>query len=153
MAEHCSRKGVYSPTGEKVDLASTRTLLYYQNQPTKNPEAVKKSPKLLTPDTTPVENLSDGYKNCVHRRFLTAEDGCFGLGPVTTRAGDIICLLLGGDMPFILRPAASADAVTLVGADYVHGLMHSEGSNPGWKGYDAQDTKSDMRALERVTLV
>jgi len=36
--------------------------------------------------------------------FLIGEHGYMGLGPRTMKSGDIVCVLLGGKVPFVLRP-------------------------------------------------
>jgi hypothetical protein len=37
--------------------------------------------------------------------FLICADGHIGLGPATARSGDLVCILNGGDVPFLLRAA------------------------------------------------
>ena len=77
------------------------------------------------------------------RAFFISDLGHIGFGPKCTVAGDQIYLLIGSDLPFVLRPAGSK--FELVGACYVHGIMYGEdlhksigfnshfypGSNPG----------------------
>ena len=71
--------------------------------------------------------------------FTSGEDGLIGLCPDTARVGDIVCILLGGEVPYVLRtfggePLKEADGkVTivsrhfeLVGEAYVHGIMDGE---------------------------
>jgi hypothetical protein len=48
-----------------------------------------------------------------------------GLAPINACEGDLICLLLSGKVPFLLRP--NGDEYELVGECYVHGLMDGEG--------------------------
>jgi hypothetical protein len=55
--------------------------------------------------------------------ILTSE-GHLGLAPIETQENDIVCVLLGGDMPFILRP--NGDHYTFVGETYVYGIMDGE---------------------------
>jgi hypothetical protein len=38
--------------------------------------------------------------------FSVCENGHIGLGPLATRSGDLVCVLNGGDVPFILRPTS-----------------------------------------------
>jgi hypothetical protein len=38
------------------------------------------------------------------RRFIITQRGFMGLGPVATESGDIICVVFGGEVPFVLRP-------------------------------------------------
>ena len=44
-----------------------------------------------------------------------------GLGPRLTKPGDLVCVLLGSQVPFILR--AVGDWYVLVGECYCHGVM------------------------------
>ncbi|KAI9876544.1 MAG: hypothetical protein M1830_006285, partial [Pleopsidium flavum] len=67
----------------------------------------------------PVTNMAQG------RVFLVTENGYMGLAPHGTRAGDKICVLLGGDMPVILRPEWDGRFM-LIGECYVHGIMNGE---------------------------
>lgn len=59
-----------------------------------------------------------------HRCFALTAKGYFALGPKVLEAGDIICVLFGGKMPFCLRPWGHQ--YLLVGECYVHGLMNGE---------------------------
>jgi Heterokaryon incompatibility protein (HET) len=153
MARVGSMKGIYTPTGEDVQLAYTRTRSCYQRQPVsstaKSPTSSRIGPM---PSVTPNDGPSEWHMNCGQRKFYTTEDGYIGLGPVTTRAKDMIYLLLGGDVPFILRPA-TADTMTLVGPAYVHGLMQGEGFQKVRKKHNLEDKNWDISSLEWVTLV
>lgn len=59
------------------------------------------------------------------RAFFTTDSRYLGFGPKCTVAGDQIFLLIGSDVPFILRQAG--EKYELVGACYVHGIMYGEG--------------------------
>lgn len=61
-----------------------------------------------------------------NRRFFTSVGGYFGLGPSCMRQGDICAILLGADVPFILRPTAVDGTFKLVGQAYMHGVMYGE---------------------------
>lgn len=39
-----------------------------------------------------------------HRRFFVTENGRMGLAPLDSEPGDLVCLILGSPVPFILRP-------------------------------------------------
>jgi len=54
-----------------------------------------------------------GYR---HRKLFTTVQGYMGLAPSTAREGDLVCVLLGGDVPFILRPSKSN--YSLIGESY-----------------------------------
>jgi len=59
-----------------------------------------------------------------YRCFFTTVHGWIGVGPYDTKSGDFCALLLGGDVPFVLRNEGEQQA--LVGDCYVHGIMHGE---------------------------
>lgn len=78
------------------------------------------------------------------RRFFLTEKGYMGLGPKSMRKGDVVFILRGGQVPFLLRPAGrenvhrvgEVDTHVLVGDCYVHGIMDGEAvpeSKDGWK--------------------
>jgi hypothetical protein len=68
------------------------------------------------------------------RWFFLTEDGYFGLGPVEMEADDVVCVLYGGKVPFILRAIDGTCDVCdndqlcyrLVGFAYLHGIMDGE---------------------------
>ncbi|KAL8912033.1 MAG: hypothetical protein Q9171_002886 [Xanthocarpia ochracea] len=67
--------------------------------------------------------------HCAGRSFILTCEGTPGLAPAKTKAGDIVCLLYGGDVPFVLRRLSSGDGCyQLIGETYVHGIMQGEKS-------------------------
>lgn len=88
-----------------------------------------------------------------HRRFFITKHGRIGLTPLHAQKGDLVCLLLGGEVPLLLREAVVGH--TFVGECYVHGLMDGEGlvearkrAHPEWIDKD----KSWLRNLQRGDL-
>ncbi|KAL5605732.1 hypothetical protein FOVSG1_005879 [Fusarium oxysporum f. sp. vasinfectum] len=67
------------------------------------------------------------------------ETGLVGHARVDVRVGDVLCVLLGGNMPFILRPLDDG-VFGYVGQAFVHGIMDGEALQQG-------------RELEWITLV
>ena len=66
----------------------------------------------------------DAVENVAYGRLLfTSENGYMGLAPPSTRAGDLVCVLLGGRTPYILRPDGKG-YYRLIGECYVHGQMN-----------------------------
>jgi hypothetical protein len=55
---------------------------------------------------------------------FTTSTGHFGTGDDTVEPGDLVCVLFGGNTPFILREIDNH--YILVGECYVHGMMHGE---------------------------
>ena len=63
-------------------------------------------------------------KACHERRFFTTRDGYMGLCPRNTRYGDLVVILYGGRVPFIIRPHPRAYRYyEFVGECYIHGRM------------------------------
>jgi len=61
----------------------------------------------------------------VRRKCFASEAGHVGLGPVGTRPGDVVVVLLGSTVPMILRPMTfSGNCYEYVGEAYCHGFMH-----------------------------
>jgi hypothetical protein len=78
------------------------------------------------------------------RRFFISKNGYMGLAPSRAEVGDSVCILFGGQTPFILRkfPGVSAGSgalkaiqevfggdgnlYLLIGESYVHGIMDGE---------------------------
>ncbi|KAL7755647.1 hypothetical protein ACKLNR_014174 [Fusarium oxysporum f. sp. zingiberi] len=58
-----------------------------------------------------------------YRVFVT-ESSMFGTGPVDMKVGDLLCVLFGAEVPFLLRPLG--DGYMVVGECYVYDLMHGE---------------------------
>ncbi|TRX93544.1 hypothetical protein FHL15_005516 [Xylaria flabelliformis] len=58
-------------------------------------------------------------------RFSITEHGRFGHVPLNTQPGDRICVLLGGEVPFVIRPTGKG-TYTLVGECYIDGIMDGE---------------------------
>ncbi|KAI8939245.1 hypothetical protein NX059_005071 [Plenodomus lindquistii] len=61
---------------------------------------------------------------CVDRRFFVTKQGLMGIGPNTMKEGDILVILFGGRVPYLLR--ASNDAYRFLGECYVPGMMNGE---------------------------
>ena len=53
-----------------------------------------------------------------------------GWAPFHVRKGDRVCILMGGQVPYILRPIQNGE-YQLIGEAYFHGLMHGEGTDKG----------------------
>jgi hypothetical protein len=75
----------------------------------------------------------------VDRALFLTEKGYIGLGPDRCKAGDVVAVLAGVDVPFVLesRAVSKKDAFYLVGEAYVHGAMHGEAVRSIEEGKDA----------------
>ena len=61
---------------------------------------------------------------CVDRRFFVTRNGLMGIGPDAMKEGDIIAILFGGSVPYVVRTVGQNHK--LVGECYVVGLMNEE---------------------------
>jgi hypothetical protein len=52
-------------------------------------------------------------------------NGFLGLGPAEVESGDVVCILSGGNLPYVVRPLGQ-DEFTFLGPSYVHGIMNGE---------------------------
>ncbi|KAK0507070.1 hypothetical protein JMJ35_010528 [Cladonia borealis] len=59
-----------------------------------------------------------------NRKFFTTTKDLIGLGPRSMCKGDIICIMSGGRVPYVLRE--ERDHHRLIGEAYVHGLMEGQ---------------------------
>lgn len=60
------------------------------------------------------------------RTLVVTEKGVYGLAPLITRPGDAACVIVGVDVPFILRPQGDVGVFRLLGESYIHGTMEGQ---------------------------
>jgi len=61
------------------------------------------------------------------RRPLLGEGGYLGIGPSETEPGDFVFVLLGSDLPFIMRKESdTSEKMQLIGEAYLYGIMDGE---------------------------
>lgn len=65
-------------------------------------------------------------RNTSNRKLLLTEQGRLGMGPVSMKEGDRVCMIRGAELLFVLRPADGENTFTLIGEAYVHGCMDGE---------------------------
>ncbi|VUC32491.1 unnamed protein product [Clonostachys rosea] len=91
-----------------------------------------------------------------NREFFITDNGYMGIGPVGVRPGDEVWSLIGGHVPFVLRPSshgngtASVKCYKLVGESYVHGIMDGElwaEQRDTWKDLDKMKAKATKVVL------
>lgn len=73
---------------------------------------------------------SDLWRWAAARLLCTTEKGRLASVPKTTQEGDLICILYGGDVPYILRPLTD-DEYMVVGECYVDDIMHGKALTQG----------------------
>jgi hypothetical protein len=104
----------------------TSVLIEWKAKAAKNQEEGTERPLNDAIDDAAVERFHGAHsKWCYNRRFFKSEAGRFGWTVDGARAGDEICVLYGGDYPFVLRPDEDG-CHAIVGDSYAHGLMEGE---------------------------
>lgn len=72
-----------------------------------------------------------------NRRYFATSTGHLGIGPSDVRIGDLVCILIDGDVPFVVRREEGQsgprwfrrwqnEKYHLIGESYVHGMMDGE---------------------------
>lgn len=69
--------------------------------------------------------IDDMGSTTFRRRLFRTERGFMGLGPVAARIGDKVCVLLGGQVLYVLRDRDEG-CYEFVGECYVHGMMDGQ---------------------------
>ncbi|KAF2134079.1 hypothetical protein P153DRAFT_363080 [Dothidotthia symphoricarpi CBS 119687] len=78
------------------------------------------------PTGLPVSKLNDVFvQNILTRCFVRLDLDCFGWAPSNAHSGDLVVVLHGGRVPYVLRPIGN-DYYTFVGDAYIHGMMKGE---------------------------
>lgn len=100
-------------------------------------QALKEGRKVPSPKADLIV-LAPKFASSLHasfeRRFCITKNGYVGLVPLLSRPGDLICIIFGGDTPYLVRPTACTDEgvvveelkCQLVGECYIHGMMDGE---------------------------
>lgn len=90
------------------------------------------------------------YLRIQRRLFFTTSGGRFGLGPWDTKAGDIVFVLLGCNVPVILRQ--NGDRWVFVGEAFVLGIMDGEMAEAAECDGPGDSEHSSGRIVESVLI-
>lgn len=94
-------------------------------------DALVRENKLYTtiPSSDTEQFFNYAFRNTILRVPFVTKRGYLGLGSPQIKMGDVVVILGGGNVPYILRPVVSgtgANLYQLVGEAYVHGIMYGE---------------------------
>lgn len=71
----------------------------------------------------------------LYRRLIRTDDGSIGFGPEMSERGDVVFILPGGKVPYVLRRVEVSVTGTprfqLLGDAFIHGAMAGEMIDPG----------------------
>ena len=151
FAQGCAKNGLYPPTGESLIDAFARlrigdSLGRLGSEHTERP----KPGDYPSPGNLSYSATGDGLlrgdrddigililSNTTRRRLFITDSGYMGLTHRSNQVGDKVYVLLGGDMPFVIRPKGSH--FLFRGEAYVHGIMDGEAltkarqnADPSW---------------------
>lgn len=68
-------------------------------------------------------------ENAVNRKFAITRKGHFVMAPPTAKQGDGLCILTGGETPYILRRDSNGEQYQFIGEAYARGWMDGEALN------------------------
>jgi hypothetical protein len=80
------------------------------------------------------------------------EKGRLSLAPRGVREGDTVCLVLGGEVPLLLRRDGSDAEYTFAGGCYLHGYMDGEGLLEIGSQVDPSHDPADKAFMHRLHL-
>ncbi|KAG8529616.1 uncharacterized protein KY384_006253 [Bacidia gigantensis] len=145
LVNFCSKDFVYLPTSEDAFECYTRLacldldpLLFDRRL---NRQSMSKEPKT----EGYIHSLIKSQKQYMHGQNLAfTKYRRLGVVPGWARPGDVVAILMGGEVPIILRPDLSDGKYTLIGESYMHGFMDGEALVEARKqsdpSYDTNDT-------------
>lgn len=115
-----------SKSGQRAQSNDVTTLADYllalPPSPADDREAEKIFESVRMDDMKPLIDMMTRLY-CMHRRFFITEKGSVGIGPADMKIGDLVVVLRGAELPFILRRLVNYHHV---GSAYVHGIMYGE---------------------------
>jgi hypothetical protein len=71
-------------------------------------------------------NLRSEMSVLIGRRLFVTHNAYVGLAREEVKVGDLVTILMGGDIPFLLRERMEESTFQFVGEAYVHGVMYVE---------------------------
>lgn len=113
----------YMPTDGRFSEAYRRLLTAdtFFDIPNRQAKRTRGAKNPLPMNLTSDEHMSSKYER---RAFAVSNQGLIALVPAEARVHDIIALVQGSELPFILRP--SEDDFLFIGQAHVHGIMDGE---------------------------
>jgi hypothetical protein len=139
IADRIGHDGLYPPTQEDVEVAWLRTIsagLFPAGTQLETSFARARYPlyvrwlSTLNISTAPPREVVDEIFSFVPlwtkgRKVFVTQMGFLGLRPAEVESRDVVCILSGGDLPYVVRPLGQ-DEFTFFGPSYVHGIMNGE---------------------------
>ncbi|RKL25729.1 hypothetical protein BFJ68_g356 [Fusarium oxysporum] len=117
----------HSPDGFKTESNETCNMKYLDHMRSHWNYRAREPLEVLKPSAgKELEHYkTNKLPTCMEPCFFATTSGLFGLCPWRSKEGDVIVLLDGGNVPYLLRPV-SEQKFELVGECFVQGIMHGE---------------------------
>ena len=140
FAKTCAINAIYPPTGEPIDLAYHRLRIWDQLPGEGFHRRERKSPptQIAQPGFISYNVATDGLvhgasgdiamsilRGTTRKRMFKTDTGYMGLAHRSVDVGDKIYVLMGGEMPYVMRPFGGK-FFGFGGESYVHGIMDGE---------------------------
>jgi heterokaryon incompatibility protein (HET) len=104
-----------------------------------DPTILSQAPEASFGQSYKLDKLVESY-NLSRKTFFCTNGEGFGVGPTHVENGDIVSVLFGSEMPYVLRPCK--DHFHLIGWCFVHGIMDGE-IVQRWKEGNEANIKSE----------
>ncbi|KAI1015440.1 hypothetical protein LB504_011113 [Fusarium proliferatum] len=116
--------------GDKEEIQQLRDILaeVYDNE-NEIDSSVELVKGLKIPPPTGRKDTPNSFKDAMEadRMFFITELGSVGIGPMSMKPGDHVCVLYGGCTPFVVRPVDGVgEDYLFLGESFVNGLMNGE---------------------------
>ncbi|KAI3326306.1 hypothetical protein HD806DRAFT_532954 [Xylariaceae sp. AK1471] len=119
----CGMDSLRNRLRPEVITAFPQHMEWVTNRAAGKPDEIgKRSATMLKYSATIDESI---MAHAVTQKFCVTENGRFGQMPLDSLPGDCICVLVGGEVPFVIRPTGCG-TYTLIGECYVDGIMDGE---------------------------
>ena len=140
IANAAGYHNLYPPTREDVEVAWLRTIsagLFPSGAQLDTPFAKARYPQHVRWSSADTMSSAPPPKEVVEeifswvslwtkgRKIFVTQKGFLGLGPAEVEPGDVVCILFGGNLPYVIRRRPQ-DEYTFLGPSYVHGIMDGE---------------------------
>lgn len=152
---------IYLPTGEKADSAGIRTKcadlrVFDEDEEARisarwKPDSEFRFMEMFSNPTTRTHVVLKMMEFGKTVSLFATERGRLGSANPNIREGDIICLMMGGDVPLVLRADPQDEGrYTFVGECYLHGFMDGEGLVEARSEADPSYDPSERSWLEQL---
>ena len=118
-----------SPPASTDSLPESRPHLRFRTHTSRSSSSTHSEPSYFSQPQADPTRYSSALTPLLHRRLFFTSSGHLGLGPAGMMSGDVVAVLFGGKVPFVLRNVdeeGDGGQWKLIGECYVDGVMGGE---------------------------